>query len=119
VFAEGAVGSLHGAAAMPEGNRALLHIIVTGSEGMVSAEFERDHCEIRRFDGTDRTLPIEPGQWAVDGKRPTDTLVDLALGHGDNRSPGEIGAATVSLIEAMLRSAAKRAAVDVYTPKER
>ena len=118
VFDEGAVGSLHGAAAMPEGSRALLRIIVTGSEGMVSAEFDRDRCEIRRFDGKDRTLPIEPGQWAVDGRRPTDTLVDLALGRGDNRSPGEIGAATVSLIEAMLRSSAKGAAVDVYSPKE-
>ena len=116
-FAEGAVGSLHGAAAMPEGNRALLHIIVTGSEGMVSAEFERDRCEIRRFDGGDRTLPIEPGQWAVDGKRPTDTLVDLALGRGENRSPGEIGAGAVSLIEAMLRSAARGEAVEVYKPK--
>ena len=117
-FDGGAVGSLHGAAAMPEGNRALLRIIVTGSEGMVSAELDRDRCEIRRFDGTDRTLPIEPGQWAVDGSRPTNMLVDLALGQGDNRSPGEIGAATVSLIEAMLRSSAKGEAVDVYSPKD-
>ena len=71
-----------------------------------------------RFDGKDRTLPIEPGQWAVDGKRPTDTLVDLALGRGENRSPGEIGAGAVSLIEGMLRSAAEGAAVEVYSPEE-
>ena len=47
------------------------------------------------------------------------TLVDLALGRGENRSPGEIGAGAVSLIEAMLRSAARGAAVEVYEPEER
>jgi predicted dehydrogenase len=114
-FQGGAVGALHGAAAMPENNRALMRLVVSGSEGVVIADVDRDWCEIRRHDGKNRTLGIEPGTWVPEGRRPTDALIDLAQGRGANSSPGEVGATAVSLIEAMLR-AGRGADADVFAP---
>ena len=104
LFEGGAVGTIHGAAAMPENNRALMRFVVTGSEGIVIADVDRDWCEIRRHDGQNRVFAITPGAWMPESRRPTDALVDLALGQGANCSPGEIGATAVSLIAAMLRA---------------
>jgi predicted dehydrogenase len=57
-FAGGAVGCLSGAAAMPQGNRGLMRIFLAGRDGMLTAEFDRDWCEIRRDDGAVRRLDI-------------------------------------------------------------
>jgi len=103
-FAGGAVGVLSGAAAMPQGNRALLRLFVTGSEGMLVAEFDRDRCELRRFDGTVDRLEIPPADWIYRCDGPVHALVDLAQGRGRNASPGAIGAASVSIIAALLQS---------------
>ncbi len=107
-FRGGAVASLSGAAAMPQGNRGLMRIFLAGREGMLTAEFDRDRCEIRRDDGTVRRLAIGDGDWIYHGRGPVEALVDLALG-GDpalNRSPGETGATSVGVIAALLASAA-------------
>lgn len=103
-FAEGAVGVLSGAAAMPQGNRALLRLFMTGSDGMLTAEFDRDWCEIRRFDGTVERLEIAREAWVYRCNGPVNALIDLAQGEGHNGSPGVIGAATVSIISALLHS---------------
>jgi predicted dehydrogenase len=103
----GAVASLSGAAAMPQGNRGLMRIFLAGREGMLTAEFDRDWCELRRDDGTVRRFDIADGAWVYHGRGPVDALVDLALG-GDralNRSPGETGATSVGVIAAVLASA--------------
>lgn len=115
-FEGGAIGTIHGAAAMPEDNRALMRLVVTGNEGVAIADIDRDTCEIRRHDGRNRTIAADPGEWVPEGRRPTDALVDLALGRGGNRSPGEIGALGVSLIEAMLR-AGQGGDADVFRPE--
>ncbi len=107
-FKGGAVASLSGAAAMPQGNRGLMRIFLAGREGMLTAEFDRDWCEIRRDDGTVRKLSIADGEWIYHGRGPVEALVDLALG-GDaslNRSPGETGATATGVIAALLASAA-------------
>ncbi len=100
----GAVASLSGAAAMPEGQRPFLRLVITGSEGVLDIAFDGDHCELRRHDGANRKLAIAPGQWAYRCDGPIQALIDLACGRGENCSPGEVGAATVSIIAAMLRS---------------
>lgn len=104
-FSNGAVGVLSGAAAMPQGFRAAMRFVVTGDEGMVCADFDRDFCEFRRFDGGVERLPLKAGDWVYRCDGPVNALVDLAQGRGVNQSPGETGAATVSLIAAMLSSA--------------
>ena len=104
LFEGGAVASLSGAAAMPEGQRPFFRLVVTGSAGVLDIAFDSDHCELRRHDGANRRLAIAPGQWAYRCDGPIQALIDLACGRGENCSPGEVGAATVSIIEAMLRS---------------
>ena len=93
---------------MPQGNRGLMRLFLAGREGMLTAEFDRDWCEIRRDDGTVRRLDVAEGEWIYHGRGPVEALVDLALG-GDpslNRSPGETGATSVGVIAGLLASAA-------------
>jgi predicted dehydrogenase len=106
-FRGGAVGSLSGAAAMPQGNRGLMRIFLAGREGMLTAEFDRDHCEIRRDDGEVRRIEVQDGAWIYNGRGPVEALIDLARGGPPelNRSPGEVGATTVGVIAALLASA--------------
>ena len=105
-LSNGAVASISGAAAMPQGNRGLMRLFVTGTEGMLTAEFDRDWCEIRRNSGAVERLEISEGDWVYRCDGPVDALVDLALGRGKNLSPGHVGAATTATIAAMLASAA-------------
>ncbi|WP_354064379.1 Gfo/Idh/MocA family oxidoreductase [Devosia sp. 2618] len=100
----GAVASISGAAAMPQGARGLMRLFLTGTEGMMTVEFDRDFCEIRRHDGRNEVLDIAPGAWIYNCKGPVNALVDLALGRGENLSPAHIGARTTATIAAMLSS---------------
>ena len=104
-FRNGAVASLSGAAAMPEGERGMLRLVITGSEGVLEVEMDRDRAVLRRLDGAHRTWNIPDGAWTYHCEGPPNALVDLCQGRGENRSPGEIGAATVDVIAALLASA--------------
>jgi predicted dehydrogenase len=104
-LSNGAVASVSGAAAMPQGNRGLMRLFIAGSEGMLTAEFDRDWCEIRRNDGAVERLDLAAGDWAYNCRGPVNALVDLALGQGSNLSPGRIGAETTATIASMLASA--------------
>ncbi len=104
-FSNGAVASVSGAAAMPQGNKGLMRLFIAGSDGMLTAEFDRDWCEIRRNDGAVERLELAAGDWAYNCLGPVNALVDLALGQGSNLAPGHIGAATTATIAAMLASA--------------
>ena len=104
-LSNGAVASISGAAAMPQGNRGLMRLFIAGSDGMLTAEFDRDWCEIRRNDGVVERLELAAGDWTYNCLGPVNALVDLALGQGSNLAPGHIGAATTATIAAMLASA--------------
>ena len=101
----GEVVSLSGAAALPEGQRALLRLLVAGTEGVLDIEIDRDHAVLRRHDGAHRDLSVPAGQWNYHCEGPVHAVVDLAQGRGENLAPGHIGAATVSVIAAILASA--------------
>jgi predicted dehydrogenase len=105
VLDNGAVASISGAAAMPQGNRGLMRIFVAGSEGILTADFDRDFCEIKRHDAPGERLALAEGDWIYRCDGPVNALVDLAQGRGANLSPGAIGAATTATVAAMLRSA--------------
>ncbi len=110
----GAVASISGAAAMPQGNRGLMRIFIAGSGGVLAADFDRDVCEIKRHDAPPEHLALAAGDWIYRCDGPVNALVDLALGRGANLSPGDIGAATTAAIAAMLESSrAGGAAVSV------
>ena len=100
----GAVMALSGAAAMPEGQRALLRLLVTGTEGVMEIELDRDRAVVHRHDGAKRDFAIAPGDWDYHCEGPVHAVVDAALGRGVNLTPGAIGAATVSVIAALVAS---------------
>lgn len=104
LLANGAVASISGAAAMPQGQRGLMRLFLTGSDGMLMAEFDRDCCEIRHGSGAVETLELASGDWTYRCDGPVRALVELARGRGKNLSPGSIGAATAATIAAMLNS---------------
>ncbi len=110
LFAGGAVGSLSGAAGMPEGRRGMLRIAIVGHDGLMEIELDRDRCVWCLNDGTEGSLDIVPGEWTYHCRGPVHALVDLALGRGENLSPGEIGASAVATIRALLDSAASEGA---------
>ncbi len=101
----GEVVTLSGAAALPEGRRALLRLLVTGTEGVMDIEIDGDHALLYRHDGAHRDLSVAAGQWNYHCEGPVHALVDLAQGRGENLAPGHIGAVTVSVIAAIQSSA--------------
>jgi predicted dehydrogenase len=110
-FAGGATGSIDGAAAMPEGHRALLRLTISGSRGVLTLELDRDLAELRLDGGVVERFPVASGEWVYNCAGPVHALVDLAQGRGVNHSPAEIGAATVAVLDAMRRSASANGAL--------
>lgn len=104
-FDGGAIGSFAGAGGLPEGQRALLALQLVGSEGALDLAVHRDHVAIHRHDGATPDFAFAPGDLVYRCDGPVRALVDLALGRGENLSPGIVGAATVDVIEAIQRSA--------------
>jgi predicted dehydrogenase len=103
-FANGAIGTFSGAAGWPEGQRALLTLALVGRDGAAELALHRDHLSIARHDGREIRLDVAPGDWVYRCDGPVHALIDLAKGGGENLSPGEVGASTVDVIEAMLQS---------------
>ena len=120
VCGRGEVVSLSGAAALPEGQRALLRLLIAGTEGVMDIEIDRDHALLHRHDGAHRNLSVPSGQWIYNCEGPVNALVDLAQGRGENLAPGHIGAATVAVIAAIVASAGNGGAnTTVYHPGDR
>ena len=84
-----------------------LEIRIFGSDGQIHLDYFRDLVRLWNRSGVDEqpVLPRDAGLYSCDG--PPNALVDLVQGRDViNRSPGELGAATVELIEAAYASAA-------------
>jgi predicted dehydrogenase len=72
---------------------------------------------IYRAGGEDIKLDVEPGDALYNCDGPPNALVDLAQGRPvENCSPGELGARTVELLDAIYRSARAGAPVPVSAP---
>ncbi|MGG5823828.1 Gfo/Idh/MocA family protein [Falsiroseomonas sp. HW251] len=106
-FRGGANAVLSGAAAWPEGSPALLRLVMTGDAGTLDLSVD-GHCAlVRRLDGTVEDLSPSAGAWYYDTAGPIHALVAAARGDSSlNLAPGEIGAATVSVLAALHESAA-------------
>jgi predicted dehydrogenase len=117
-FSGGAVGTVSGMA--HHAGAALRHeleVRIFGTEGQLHLDFFRDKVRIWNTSGVDLqpALPANAGVYDCDG--PPNALVDLALGRDVvNRSPGELGAATVELIEAAYASMASGLPASVALP---
>ncbi len=102
----GALGTVGGAGAIPRGLKFHLDLRIFGREGMLLLDIERERLELRREDGADRALPIDPGEGAYRCDGPPHRFVDLIRGlTTENPSDAAVGERSVGLIDAAYRSA--------------
>ena len=105
-FAGGISGVLSGAATLPKGRPVQIDLRIFGSEGMLLLDIERERLELRRRDGKDEVVALEPGDGAYSCDAPLHVLVDLCLDRKtDNSAPGIVGQRAVEVLDAMYRSA--------------
>lgn len=105
-FAGGATGTVSGAGTVPRNLKFHLDLRLFGSEGMLVVDVERERLAVRRQDGRDYALPIDPGDGGYSCEGPPNRFVDLIQGKDlPNNSSGEIGARSVELLDAAYRSA--------------
>jgi predicted dehydrogenase len=107
-FEGGAIGTLAGGSCHTGAgdNKHQLEVRAIGDEGQLHLDVERERAWLWRPD-VDVSLPVEPEDGRYDCVGPIDTLVDLAMGRDvPNCSPGELGARTVEILDAVYRSAA-------------
>ena len=106
-FANGATASLSGAATLPKGRPVQIDLRIFGTEGMLLVDIERERLELRRRDGRDEVVALQPGDGAYECVTPLKVLVDLALKRKtENGAPGIVGARAVEVLDALYRSAA-------------
>ena len=106
-YAGGAIGTIAGGAAHAgyDGNKHQLEIRAIGSEGHFACDLQREMVWLYRPDGQDIKLDVKPGDALYNDDGPPNVLVDLAAGRtAENCSPGELGARTVELLDAIYRS---------------
>lgn len=107
-FDNGAIGTMAGGSthSRPGGNENQLEVRIIGSEGQFHIDLEREIVWLYRTDGTDIRLDLEPDAGRYDCDGPPHVLVDLGVGKpAQVRSPGELGARTVEVLDAVYRSA--------------
>jgi predicted dehydrogenase len=106
-FAGGATGSVSGAATLPKGRPVQIDLRIFGSEGMLLVDIERERVELRRRDGRDEVIPLNPGDGAYECESPLRVFVDICRGVPvENAADGVVGARAVEVLDAMYRSAA-------------
>jgi predicted dehydrogenase len=106
-YSGGAIGTIAGGAAHAgyDGDKHQLDIRAIGSEGHFLCDLQREMVWIYRAGGDDIKLDVSPGEARYNCDGPPNALVDLALGRAvQNCSPGELGARTVELLDAIYRS---------------
>jgi predicted dehydrogenase len=108
-LAGGAIGTVSGAA-LPWGsfgNTHQLQVRVTGERGQVLLDLDRPLVRRSRGEGDDVSVELTEDDVAWSFARVVDRFVDVAAGRAtDIRSPGELGARVVEVLEATYRSAA-------------
>jgi predicted dehydrogenase len=108
-FANGAIGTVSGTAAVPDGQKYQVDLRVFGREGMLLVDVERERLKLCRRSGPDVVVevPSGEGEYTCDG--PPNRFVDLILGQtSTNNSDGEVAARSVELLDAAYRSAKSR-----------
>lgn len=106
IFEGGALGTISGAATLPPESKFQLDVRIFGSDGVLNLDIDRARLDVLRHAGDPIhvELPVDAGIYNCDG--PPNRFVELIRGEGVNHSPGEVGARSVELIDAMMRSSA-------------
>jgi predicted dehydrogenase len=118
-FTNGAVGAIGGGSEHhgPDNERHKVDIRMIGSRGNFHLDLDREL--VWRYRGPDDSVmaPVAHGDGVYDCTGPVDAIVAIATGAGAavNRSPGQLGARTVEILEAAYRSAASGQVASVTT----
>jgi len=115
-FNSGAVGTMASTGGIPaaQAGHQQLELRLYGSDGYALVDPMAGACSIYFNDGSIERLDDTPAERLYPSEATSRHLVDLILGREPtNRSPGEIGARTVELLEAAYRSAAERRVVRI------
>jgi predicted dehydrogenase len=119
-FTNGATASISGSATIPKATGAQhdrskgyqIDIRIFGTEGMLLLDIERERLEIRRDDGHNTVIPMQPGDGDYPASAPWQTFIDLVLGRtDDNPMDAALGAKVVELLEGAYRSAENHGSV--------
>lgn len=106
-FANGATMSASGAATVPKHCGFQLDIRLFGSEGEIMFDVERERLELRRRDGKDQVVDLQPGSTAYNGAEPVRRFIAICAGRDvSNPSGGPVGQRVVETLDALYRSAA-------------
>lgn len=106
-LANGATAAVSGAGTVPKHCGYQLDLRVFGTEGMLLLDVERERMELRRRDGRDEVMPLEPGAGAYSAVEPVARLVEICLGTASrNEADGVVGMRAVEVLDAMYRSMA-------------
>lgn len=113
-FTNGATAAISGSATIPKPSGARhdrskgyqIDVRIFGSEGMLLLDIERERCEIRRDDGRDIRIAMQPGDGDYPASAPWQAFLDLISGRThENPMDAELGVSVVELLEAAYRSA--------------
>lgn len=105
-FEGGAIGTVSGASTPEGAERHQLEVRIFGSEGALHIDFERDRVWLFRGTRDEVRLQLDRDEGRYDCSQPANVIVDLAKGRpAENKSPAELGARVVELLDAAYRSA--------------
>jgi predicted dehydrogenase len=104
----GAVGTIASTGTLRPGQPQQQEFRYYGTEGFLLQELVHGRLSIHRNDGTSEVLEDLAEDELYDAYSTGRALVDLILGRGGDRAPGEVGARTVEFLEAAYRSAGER-----------
>ena len=109
VFDNAAIGTISGAATLPDDDKFQVDLRLFGDEGVLLLDLERERLDVRRHDGQHIHVEVPTGEGAYSCEGPPHRFVELIKGEvgAVNNSPGEVAARSVELIDAMYRSAAE------------
>lgn len=113
VFEGGAIGTISGAATLPDNDPFQLDVRIFGKDGVLLVDVERERVELRRHDGNHVSIPVESGAGAYRCDDPPARFIDLIKGTATNNSDAKIATRTVELLEAMHISARENRAVHI------
>lgn len=113
-LANGATGVISGSATIPKPHGAAhdrskgyqIDLRLFGTEGMLLLDIERERLVIRRNDGQDYVMDLQPGDGDYPAEAPFAVFLDLCKGLPvDNDAPALVGVRVTEVLEAAYRSA--------------
>lgn len=109
----GAAGTMASTGAMRPHQRLDQGFVYTGTNGVLRQDMGGGRLEAQFNDGGSEEFADLAKEEIYPAHLPARGLVDVILGEGENRAPGELGARVVEFLEAGYRSAASGQAVRV------